>query len=272
MIPPLLLEKAKAKAKSLGFEGDKADKPYLEWLKRCPSCLTNDFDAYGDGEGVADAAHNRKVEDGAGVGIKPPFSAFPLTRQQHSMTHSKGQSYYDKQWVWDKRAVEYLEMWVNDIPPPQEAEAGNKCELDMRSANHIMATVKRAERFFSLFPDKILTMTLQPKKNKRTTKQNAYYFGVVVPLIQKAFIEKNNSFVSVKFVHGYLKLDYYTEDLKRCVIAPNGKEIIDTISSTKLNTIQFEKWMTEIRQWADTAGIYIPLPNECNDKFNYKKD
>lgn len=45
------------------------------------------------------------------------------------------------------------------------------------------------------------------------------------------------------------------------------KEVSTVRGSAMLSTVEFEKFMTDIRQWASyELGIYIPLPNETSIK------
>ncbi len=92
---------------------------------------------------------------------------------------------------------------------------------------------------------------------KRSNPQNRYYFGVVVKLISS-----HTGFSSLE-IHEILKHKF----LKRGVVLINnrgGREFQDiTESTTDLNTVQFEEYLSKIRQWAsEELSVYIPLPHE----------
>ena len=73
------------------WEAIGTDDEYLAWVKRQPSAVTGVFSEYHDnGEGYSIPAHVRRVEHGAGTAIKPPYSAIPLTKNQHDDTHQHG--------------------------------------------------------------------------------------------------------------------------------------------------------------------------------------
>lgn len=36
------------------------------------------------------------------------------------------------------------------------------------------------------------------------------------------------------------------------------------MSTAEMTTSEFEKFMTQIRQWGDTIGVYLPEPNEIS--------
>lgn len=57
------------------------DQDYLEWLRSLPSAYSNRKPCI--------AAHFRTAEN-SGIGIKPLFSAIPLTKQEHDIQHRIG--------------------------------------------------------------------------------------------------------------------------------------------------------------------------------------
>lgn len=95
-----------------------SDAKFLAWIRTLPSCLS--------GDGPCQAAHVRRVQFGSGTGIKPPFSAVPLTFTEHYLQHSQGElasilAYGDfdleeptpqfaKDWFTEK-ALEYRKQW-----------------------------------------------------------------------------------------------------------------------------------------------------------------
>lgn len=68
------------------------DKKFLKWLSFQPSCLDGDFNQWDDGIGRNIPAHVRRVNRGSGMGLKPQFSAVPLTHEQHMIQHQCGES------------------------------------------------------------------------------------------------------------------------------------------------------------------------------------
>ena len=66
------------------------DKQYLEWLSYQPSCLSGEFNQYIDGIGRNIACHVRNASN-SGVGVKPPFSAVPMTDLEHKYQHQHGE-------------------------------------------------------------------------------------------------------------------------------------------------------------------------------------
>lgn len=86
-----------------------------------------------------------------------------------------------------------------------------------------------------------------PIKN-RTVKENAYYWGVVVKLIGEHL--------------GYLPNEVH-DALKWKFLRREGLKLDRLLSTAVLDTIDFEEYLSNIRQWAgQDLEMIIPLPNE----------
>lgn len=105
------------------------------------------------------------------------------------------------------------------------------------------------------------------KGRKRSLMQNAYYHGVVVPLVREGLV--NNGFREVKTnedAHEVMKALF----LKRKIKNEESGDIIEINGSTqKLTTVEFMTYLEEIAQWAASyLGITIPQPNEQLNFYN----
>ena len=87
----------------IGSDGD-----YLEWCKTQPCAKTN---LNGVPDNPVVAAHVRRVANGAGTGIKPPYSAIPLLSHLHMVQHQHGESAIANAEWWDRQRVRHLERW-----------------------------------------------------------------------------------------------------------------------------------------------------------------
>lgn len=108
------------------------DDEYQAWCRKqkCVVCGDKDYvEEYPDG--ICEYAHVRRVSNGAGTSIKPPYSGVPLCHNDHSVQHNKGElaSYvaaatYDKKitiysehnakdW-FDKKRIQHLEKWAHE--------------------------------------------------------------------------------------------------------------------------------------------------------------
>lgn len=118
------------------------DEEFLAWIRTQKSCV--------DGNGAnIQACHVRRVAAGAGTGIKPPYSAVPMTHPQHHIQTINGEltclnQFYRgpeeagimtvpraKDWFWKQRC-HYVQEWgkirlkeifnedsLADIPPDE---------------------------------------------------------------------------------------------------------------------------------------------------------
>lgn len=110
------------------------------------------------------------------------------------------------------------------------------------------------------FEGKTITITLDKLKKKRSNPQNAYYFGVIIPILKDALKEAGHTMTNDD-VHELLKLKF----LKETVLTDeNTGECIERIkSTTELSTTGFMEYILEIQQWcSEFFGIVIPDPNE----------
>lgn len=85
------------------------DAQFLAWLRdqKCAYCQAPSTD-----EKRTQAAHVRRVSEGAGVAIKPEYCAIPLCHDHHSLQHAKGESALGgKEW-FDKKRIDYVTRWA----------------------------------------------------------------------------------------------------------------------------------------------------------------
>ena len=89
------------------------DGHYLAWIRLQKSAISKEFSEYIDstGEGRCVAAHVRRVANGSGTAIKPPFSAIPLTQAEHDIQSRSGETALKPQAWWDAQRIKYLEAW-----------------------------------------------------------------------------------------------------------------------------------------------------------------
>lgn len=123
----------------------------------------------------------------------------------------------------------------------------------------VLSTLGLVIANLKLFEGRSVRVVLTENKRGRSTSQNAYYYGVVVPLVVNMFREAGE-LASPEYVHRYLKGQ--VGGMKKPVSNPDGTKGWDVDTSTKLTTAEWEDWMTAIRAWAAQFGLSIPMPNE----------
>ena len=110
------------------------------------------------------------------------------------------------------------------------------------------------------FEGKDIVITIEKKKKRRSNPQNAYYWSVVLPMMQTGFYNNLGEHVGIQEAHEFLKGRF----LFREVVNQELGEVIKlSKSTTELSTIEWETYMDQIRSFStEFLGINIPLPNE----------
>ncbi len=109
------------------------------------------------------------------------------------------------------------------------------------------------------FDGKTLVVSIREQKRRRSTNQNAYYWGVVVLRVTAMFREAGN-YVDDNDVHEFLKAN--VGKLKQNFVTPDGEVLSGPASTAKLTTTEFEVYLEKVRAWAAQWGCEIPLPHE----------
>lgn len=99
------------------------------------------------------------------------------------------------------------------------------------------------------FRGRDVQVAISPKSKQRSVRENAYYWGVVIPLLC------DWCGYSPDEMHDALKYKFLFDFDKERGLARIG-------STAKLSTVEFEDLMTKIREWASREGVFIPEPNE----------
>lgn len=97
-------------------------------------------------------------------------------------------------------------------------------------------------------------ITIEEMKKTRSLNQNAFYWGVVLPYIVELFRE-HGDLITADEAHDFCRLNIGK------LYKKGGKGVL-LQSTTRLNTMDFEVYLENIRIWAAGFGVQIPLPNE----------
>lgn len=116
------------------------------------------------------------------------------------------------------------------------------------------------------FNDMEVVVTVEKRKKKRSSPQNRYYHGCVIPSLRHAMEAKGCLIQSNEIVHLLCKFKF----LKGEIVNTATGEVIPTIgSTTKLSTLDFENYLEQIRAYAASEyDCVIALPNEQTEIFN----
>jgi tRNA A-37 threonylcarbamoyl transferase component Bud32 len=109
------------------------------------------------------------------------------------------------------------------------------------------------------FAGKDITITIERKRRKRSLMQNAYYFGVVLPMVMSGLNDAGYK-VSKESTHEFLKATFNKKEL----VNESTGEILQTVGSTaQMSTSEMMDYFAEITQWAvEFLNVQIPEPGE----------
>ena len=85
------------------------DDEFLAWLRTQPCAKTGQQSSESD---PVVAAHVRRVSEGAGMGIKPPYCAIPLLDSLHRLQHQKGESAVAVREWWESQRIVHVHRWA----------------------------------------------------------------------------------------------------------------------------------------------------------------
>jgi hypothetical protein len=118
-----------------------SDAGFLEWIRHQPCAVTGEFDyskdeATGETREQCEAAHYRSIEGGAGMGIKPEYSAIPLRHVWHQAQTERGYG-----------AFAYC---LRNCPGGMDDETAGRLWMERRKNHYVTewASHKLAEGFF----------------------------------------------------------------------------------------------------------------------------
>lgn len=93
-----------------------------------------------------------------------------------------------------------------------------------------------------------VSITVTKWRKPRSNEQNKYYWGVVVQILSDEI--------------GYTP-DEIHDELRSRFLREHGDKIDRIKSTTELSTVEFEDYVTQIKQFASIdLNIYIPDPND----------
>lgn len=129
-----------------------SDDRYLDWLRGQP-CAGNAMQCSHQCVGDIVPAHVRRVSNGAGMALKPRYSAIPLCSSLHQIQHQNGESAIAPTEEWDRQRILHVERWAweklkrqlgyehwNEIPPREIIEWAKK-----RGLNSYLPSLYQAE-------------------------------------------------------------------------------------------------------------------------------
>jgi hypothetical protein len=110
------------------------------------------------------------------------------------------------------------------------------------------------------FEGKQIVIKIEKANKKRSTQQNRFYYGVIIPIVQNCLKEAGHLMTN-ESTHDLIKLKFLKEAL---FVNEETGEVIERIkSTTELSTSQFMDLLAEINNFTfEYFGVSLPSPND----------
>jgi len=133
-------------------------------------------------------------------------------------------------------------------------------------AGNIRLPKRMRKEIESAFVGKPIQVEVKRKAKRRSNDQNAYYWGVIIPIVLQAFIDlgnelQHNNPEHAQIVHEFLKDKFLNNGLD--LVDAKGQAHKTGASTRRLTTAQFDEYKNKIQQFgAEYLNVQIPDPNE----------
>ena len=97
------------------------------------------------------------------------------------------------------------------------------------------------------FNNKEIVLTFEKKKKKRSNNQNAYYWGVVLPILQNGLLDATGELRTTQNIHYKILLPLFAPDIE-IVNKQTGQILNEKLTSSELTTTQFMEYILEIQK------------------------
>lgn len=130
---------------------------------------------------------------------------------------------------------------------------------DIRLPKHLAAEVRGA------FAGKEIEVIFRRVKSRRTSPQNRYYFGGIIPAVVQGFRDAGNDVnpnnpEDCELIHQYLKKRFLPA---RQIVDVNGEAHNLPPSTADLSKIEFMDYIAQIAQFSiEYLNVNIPEPGE----------
>ena len=119
---------------------------------------------------------------------------------------------------------------------------------------------KQLDEAIKLMPDCRIKLEISKIYNRRSDKQNRYYWGVIVEIWRELILTEWGESYSAEQVHEFLKLNLNSTEI---VNESTGEVLRKPKSTTVLSTVEMEEYHEKCRQVAfEMFNVIIPLPEE----------
>lgn len=121
-----------------------------------------------------------------------------------------------------------------------------------------------AKRMLKLFEGFDVIITVEKYRKDRSSRQNRYYWGVVIPLFMKFHKDNTGERLSKEVAHQYICQNILGAELVEKEVSGLKVYVFEFKRLSECSTVEFEDRMEIIRQYFSPLGLVIPEPNQEN--------
>jgi len=118
------------------------------------------------------------------------------------------------------------------------------------------------KRAIANFENKTIKITIERSRKKRSNQQNAYYWGVMLQIVQKGLYDATGEARDLNSIHYQILLPLFAPQ-REIVNKESGEVINEKMTSSEMTTTDFMEYIKEVQKWsAEFLNVDIPDPNE----------
>ncbi len=111
------------------------------------------------------------------------------------------------------------------------------------------------------FEGKVVEITLERYVRVRSGSQNRFYWRYVLPRVVEV-LEAFGNDADADMAHDVCKHLFLPSGGRVYLTGKDGKPMHHMLTSTKLNTLEWENYIEKIRAWCAGEGVQVPFPQE----------
>jgi hypothetical protein len=135
-----------------------------------------------------------------------------------------------------------------------------KFNLSLQDDKAILHNKKEFISYLQASNRKSFTLTIEPKRNTRSSLQNRYLWGVLYPIATKSLSEIWGERVSIDETHLFLRMKFWYSER---VDVETGEITNFPKSTTEMTTTDMMAYQEDCRSWLSKyLNVVVPEPGE----------
>lgn len=114
------------------------------------------------------------------------------------------------------------------------------------------------------FNDKEVYITIKKYTQKRSIKQNNWYYGIAIPMVQNFLLETQGEKYSKDDIHQYHLNTVVKPAIEVKPIFGTPCTIYKIQRTSEMNTVEFMDFKEKVQRFWEQFDLHIPDPDETN--------